>query len=481
MKKISFIGRKQELENLKLLLARRVAALVVIKGRRRIGKSRLIEEFALGRKFLRFEGVAPTMQTTAQAQREEFARQLHHQLGLSGLGKLTDWGDLFTLLAEVTKNEPFVILLDEITWMGSKDPVFLGKLKVVWDQLLQKNPHLILILCGSMSSWIEKNIISSTGFLGRISLKITLGELPLADCSQLLESRGFKQSAEEKFLSLAVTGGVPWYIEQINPSLSASENIRKLCFEPDGLFVEEFKYIFHDLFGKRLPICKKIVQALKGKSKTYEEIAEDLRYPSGGPLSEYLEDLITSGFLEKEHSWSIQTGKELRRIKYRLRDNYLRYYLKFILPHMRKIKRGFFKTMSPFSLPGWEGVLGLQFENLVLNNKEAIWKALGLRVEDILFESPYSQPRTTKQAGCQIDYMIQTRLKTLYLCEIKFSQHPISLEVIREMEKKIKTLSAPKGFACLPVLIHVNGVKQAVLDTGFFVHSMDFGEQLRAD
>lgn len=477
MGQVSFIGRQQELKNLKLLLEKKVPSLVVVKGRRRIGKSRLIEEFAKGKKFLRFEGIAPTRKTTAQQQRDEFARQLHHQLGLPGLGGVKDWGDLFTLLAEVTKNEAVVILFDEITWMGSKDSVFLGKLKVVWDQHFQKNPHLVLILCGSMSSWIEKNIISSTGFVGRISLKLTLDELPLSDCSRLLEDRGFKGSAQEKFLALMVTGGVPWYIEQINPALSIAENIRKLCFEPEGLFVEEFKYIFHDLFGKRLPICKKIVESLKDGAKSYQEIADSLEYASGGPLSGYLEDLITSGFLEREHSWSIQTGEQLKTSRFRIRDNYLRYYLKFILPYLRKIKSGLFIKTSPFHLPGWEGVLGLQFENLVLNNRMAVWQELGIRGEDIVFENPYLQLKTTKQEGCQIDYVVQTRFKTVYLCEIKFSQRPISKDIIREMEKKIAALKVPKGFACLPVLIHVNGATPAVIESGFFARIIDFTEQ----
>lgn len=78
----SFIGREKELNELKLLHNRKLATLVVIKGRRRIGKSRLIEEFARGKKFLRFEGIAPTRKTTAKMQREEFARQIHRQLGL---------------------------------------------------------------------------------------------------------------------------------------------------------------------------------------------------------------------------------------------------------------------------------------------------------------------------------------------------------------------------------------------------------------
>jgi hypothetical protein len=477
-KKNLFIGRQKELKELNLLLTRKTAALVVIKGRRRIGKSRLIEEFAKGKPFLRFEGVAPTRRTTAQAQREEFARQIHQQLGIPGLQHVKDWGDLFTLVAEATKKEEVVILFDEITWMGSKDPVFLGKLKIVWDQHFKQNPNLILILCGSMSSWIEKNIIASTGFLGRISLKLSLGELSLHECNRLLETHGFKGSSQEKFMLLAVTGGVPWYIEQIHPSLPAHENIRKLCFEPDGLFVDEFKFIFHDLFGKRLPICKKIVESLKDGSKEYTEIAEDIQYSSGGPLSEYLDDLITSGFLEREHTWSLQSGKEIKLIKYRIRDNFIRYYLKYILPSLRRIKKGLFKTVNPFNMPGWEGVMGLQFENLVLNNRASIWNALELRLEDIVFENPYFQTKTLKQAGCQIDYLIQTRFKNLYICEIKFSHKPISKEVIQEIKEKLKAIKSLKGFAYIPILIHMGGVTKAVKDSDFFAHILDFSDNL---
>lgn len=477
-KKNLFIGRQKELKELNLLLTRKTAALVVIKGRRRIGKSRLIEEFAKGKTFLRFEGVAPTRRTTAQAQREEFARQIHQQLGIPGLQHVKDWGDLFTLVAEATKKEEVVILFDEITWMGSKDPVFLGKLKIVWDQHFKQNPNLILILCGSMSSWIEKNIIASTGFLGRISLKLSLGELSLHECNRLLETHGFKGSSQEKFMLLGVTGGVPWYIEQIHPSLTAHENIRKLCFEPDGLFVDEFKFIFHDLFGKRLPICKKIVESLKDGPKEYAEIAEDIQYSSGGPLSEYLDDLITSGFLEREHTWSLQSGKELKLSKYRIRDNFIRYYLKYILPSLRRIKKGLFKTVNPFNMPGWEGVMGLQFENLVLNNRASIWNALELRLEDIVFENPYFQTKTLKQAGCQIDYLIQTRFKNLYICEIKFSHKPISKEVIAELKKKLQAVKSLKGFAYIPILIHMGGVTKAVKDSDFFAHILDFSDNL---
>ena len=102
-------------------------------------------------------------------------------------------GELVYNISQVTpKGRRVILMLDEITWMGSKDSAFLGKLKIVWDLYFSKMPNLILILCGSVSSWIEKNIISSTAFFGRISHKIHLRELSLVECNQLLEKIGFQ-------------------------------------------------------------------------------------------------------------------------------------------------------------------------------------------------------------------------------------------------------------------------------------------------
>src|SRR3989338_7206382 len=179
---MKFIGREKELKLLKRLAQQRSASFLVVRGRRRIGKSRLIEEFSKPYKLFSFSGIAPTPQTTAQDQRDEFAMQLVNQ-GFPKI-RMEDWNELFWLLADKSKKGRVVILFDEISWMGSEDPLFLGKLKNAWDLHFKKNPQLMLILCGSASSWIEKNILSNTGFLGRISFTLTLDELPLYDCQQ---------------------------------------------------------------------------------------------------------------------------------------------------------------------------------------------------------------------------------------------------------------------------------------------------------
>lgn len=294
----------------------------MVKGRRRIGKSRLVEEFAKEKHFFVFSGIPPVEGTTEQSQRDVFAKQLGTQIGLPGI-QAQDWSDLFGLLARYTLEGQFVILFDEILWTGSKDPTFLGKLKNAWDLEFKKNPQLILILCGSVSTWIEKNIISSTAFFGRISLYLTLEELPLNGCNKLLDHIGFRGSVYEKFKLLSVSGGVPWYIEQIQSNLNADDNIKNLCFLKDGILFKEFDLIFHDLFERRSEIYRPIVEFLAEGSKEFNDISKALKYQKSGALSAYLDDLIQSGFITRDYTWSIKAGKPSRLSHFRLSDNYL--------------------------------------------------------------------------------------------------------------------------------------------------------------
>ena len=476
MQKDLFTGRKRELQDLKSLLGKKSASLVVIRGRRRIGKSRLVEEFAKGMPFFTFTGLPPDKDTDAKMQRKEFVRQLKLQFGLPG-PETDDWGDIFTMLSMALPKGRVILMLDEITWMGSKDRTFLGKLKIVWDLYFSKMPNLILILCGSVSSWIEKNIISSTAFFGRISHKIHLRELSLVECNQLLEKIGFRGSTQEKFMILSLTGGIPWYIEQINSKLTALENIRRLCFTPDGLLVDEFKNIFHDLFGKRTEIYGKIVNFLANGPADNSSIAENIHYVNSGQMSEYLENLVLAGYLGKEHTWSIKTGKESRISRYRIRDNFLRFYLKYMAPNLSKIERDTFRNISLYSIPSWETMMGLQFENLVLNNRDLILHALGVRPEEVVYDNPFFQKKGLHKQGCQIDYLVQTRFGNLFVLEVKFSRQPITLS-IEEMQTKLNALQTPRGTAKLPVLIHVNGVTPEVEESGFFSRIIDFDKLL---
>lgn len=472
---LPFIGRKAELAELERFSKKKAASLIVIKGRRRIGKSRLIAEFAKTRAFYAFMGLPPHVATTAQSQRDEFAKQLNVNTGLPEI-KADDWSKLFALLSQKTQKGKVIVLFDEISWMGSEDPDFLGKIKNAWDNYFNKNPQLIFIICGSASSWIEKNILSSTGFLGRVSYTMTLHELPLNECDYFWGQYANRISSYEKLKILSVIGGVPKYLEEIDPSLSAEENIKNLCFKSGALLVNEFNNIFNDLFLRDSVTYRKIIVNLVSGIKDFTEIAKALNVQASGRLSEYLEELELAGFITRDYTWDIKTGQDQKLSQYRLSDNYLRFYLKYIDKYHAKIKRNSFAVKTLTSLPEWRTIMGLQFENLVLNNRRAIHMLLGLRAEDIVSDNPFFQRAGSRQLGCQIDYMIQTRFNTLYICEVKFSKQVIGLEILEELEKKIARLKRPKGFSIRPVLIHVNGVNESVIESNFFSSIIDFGD-----
>lgn len=473
-----FIGRTTELAELRRLLDSRRADLVIVEGRRRIGKSRLVEEFGRGKRFLQFSGLAPTPETDAQTQRDEFTRLLSEQ---TGLPKLTsdDWATLFQLLARETARGRVIILLDEISWMAFGDPTFLSKLKTAWDLYFSKNPKLMLILCGSVSSWIQKNIISSTAFLGRPSRDIKLDELTLPECNQFWPAKA-PISPYEKLKVLSVTGGVPRYLELIDPSLSAEDNIRRMLFSRNSILLNEFNFIFSDTFGARSEIYRKIIVNLLKGSASLAELLTAAAKTKTGDYSEYLNDMVTAGFLARDYTWKPAGGELSKLSHYRLKDNFIRFYLRYVAPNRARIESGLFDTRSLASLPGWEGMLALQFENLVLNNSHRVIERLGVPLEDVIFASPFFQRKTLVQPGCQIDLAIQTRFNTFYLCEIKFSRLPLKSNIIPEVTRKLEALKLPRQFSARPVLIHVNGTHKDVVETRFFSSIIDFSELLTA-
>jgi len=467
----AFIGRKQELARLKALHNKQIPSLVVVKGRRRVGKSRLIAEFASKNpqnKLWEFSGLAPGEGMTAQSQRDYFARQLAL---LSKIPPLTfqDWSDAFEHLT-LHVNSGDIILFDEISWMGAKDPNFIPKLKAWWDK--QRVP-MFLVFCGSVSTWIEENILKSTAFFGRINLSIALEPLSIPESAELLRKIGFKGSSYDIYKLLGVLGGIPWYLEQLNPSISTDENIKQLAFEKDGLLVLEFERIFHDLFNGKGATYKKILNTLKGGMRTLAEIRETIDFTHSGTLSTMMEHLITAGFVQKQRLWSFKTAKPLKQSLYRICDPYMRFYLKVIEPQLSRISLGGFKDMLLSALPGFDAHMGLQIEHLLLQNRALLLKAIGISPIDIVCDGPYRQSTTTTQKGCQIDYLAQTLTKNLFICEFKFKRRELGVDIIDDMKEKINALKVPKGFATVPVLFHLGGVASSVETAGYFYRIID--------
>ena len=473
-----YVGRERETAELLELRRKRTASLVVIKGRRRIGKSTFIRQSAKHfDRLLAFEGLAPRDGLSARQQLAAFAEQLAQQTSLPKVS-IDNWPQAFQLLNTVipTKGST-LILLDEISWMSIGERDFAGHLKSAWDTLLSQHSRLIVVLCGSVSSWIDRNILASPGFVGRCSLSLSLEPLALPECNAFW--RGKRATASEKLKILSVTGGVPRYLEEIDPSHSAEHNIHRLCFEPGGLLFREAEQIFHDVFDRRAETYRQIMSTLVEGTRTVSEIGAKLKHKRGGSLSFALDELAAAGFLRRDVSFSPRTGDAYERaIRYRLSDNYMRFYLKYVEPRRSQIEKKLYRKSPLDSLVAWDTIFGLQVENLVLQSFDALRSRLGLDRAEIINVGPYVQARTLRRAGCQIDLLLRTR-RTVHVVEIKL-RDVIDRSVIDEVKHKVDRLDGARGLSVRTALLYSGELDPRVEGEDYFDFVIPLGDLLQA-
>lgn len=474
MKKQKIYGRQAELTLLDNYYNKLSSCFIAIYGRRRIGKSYLVNTFAEGKPFYKFIGLAPDQHTSAEDQKAAFRHSLEGY-GVPCAG-VEDWLDLFRLLALKVEGKKAIIFLDEISWMASGDHTFLPKLKTAWDEYLKLQSNVQFIICGSVSSWIEKNVLSSTAFVGRVDHVISLKALSLSACNAFWPNKNI--SAYEKFKVLSITGGVPLYLQSFDLNCSFEQNMERLCLSSGGLLLREFEVIFHDLFNRKASIYKDIVMALVKGPLDAKNISKAIDWSQSGVLTDYLNDLLTAGFISRDYVWQFKTGEVSKNSRFRLSDNYLRFYLRCLQKHKAKIEQQTVAKPNIAQISNIDSILGLQFENLVLANRELILEALGIRPEDVVFENPYFQKAGKTQSGCQIDYLIQTRFNGLFICEIKFTKSLVRHTVIKEVQNKIDTLKKPRNFSCFPVLIHMGDIEERILEEDYFMKVINFSEFL---
>ena len=463
-----FFGRDEELASLGALWEKPTPSLVICRGRRRIGKSTLFTKFAIESKakFIRLEGIAPEHGMGNQDQLDAFMRQLSEQSG-APFSRVDNWHDAFRMLdMGLGGRRRKVVLLDEISWMGHYEPGFAGQLKAAWDRRFHERSNLVVAVCGSVSSWIADNILNNTGFVGRISRDLVLDELPLRDATKFWGGAAERRSAQDLLDVFSVTGGVPRYLEEVRPSLSALENIRRMCFLPDGTLFKDFKRIFADVFGERAMLKRRILQTLANGALGGAEIAAGLGIGRGGTVTAELSELELAGFVARDSGLNPETLEKSRNVQYRLSDNYTRFYLQYVEPRESEIEGRKFKFATLESLPRWSAVLGLQFENLVVANFDRIQELLGLRGVEILSAAPWRKQGRGKGDGVQIDLLVQTP-KSVYVVEVK-RRNRIGDEVIGEMRGKLDRIRFKGGKSIRTALVYCGELSPTVRGSGFF-------------
>lgn len=463
-----FFGREQELDNLASLWLKRAPSLVVCSGRRRIGKSTLVEEFASRSKcrFIEIAGLAPDEGVDNEKQLRNFCERLAAQTGLPE-ARVDGWAKAFdALFAAVGARGRIVVLLDEISWMGAFDKGFAAYLKNAWDMQFSKRDGLVLVLCGSVSSWIKKNILMSKAFVGRVSMAISLEELPLAVCRRFWGNAADRTPIGDVVEFLSVTGGVPKYLSELRPSLSADENIRRLCFSKGGYLFDEFDRIFTDIFRKTADEKGRMVELLCEGPKSVKTLAAALGCSSNGHLSDALGELCEAGFLSSDNGLNPSTGREVREVHYRVSDNYVRFYLKYIKPRANAIKKGSLESMDVSRLPGWDSMLGIQFECLVRNNLRRLLSLIGMGSAIVTSAAPYVVRGGRRGEGIQIDLLVQTS-KSVCVVEIKRKSF-MGPEVEDEVQEKIRRLNLPRAVSVRTALVYMGTISAALEESGYF-------------
>ena len=463
-----FVGRERDLKDLGALWGRDHGVLVTCRGRRRIGKSTLIEEFAArsGARFICIEGLAPRKGMTDATQRRWFCEKVAEQAGREAVCSAT-WSLAFAQLdGLLTSGRRIVVLLDEISWMGGYNPDFAGYLKEAWDRKFRRHPDLVFVLCGSVSAWIAENILDSTGFVGRDSLDIELKELPPLQCQQMLGPAGERMSVREKIDLLSVTGGIPKYLEDVRPELSVDENVRRMCFMPRGILFREFDEIFNGVFGRRAKTRARILDMLMAGPKSAVELAETDGKTPNGSYARALKDLRLAGYVAGDGGLNPCTGEPSREERFRVSDNYTRFYLHYIKPRRQMVEKDLFEFSSLEQLSGLDGMFGLQFENLVLGNLQTLFPMLGLESSLVLSAAPYHQRATAGREGCQIDLMIQTQ-RMLMIVEIK-RRREIGHEIIDEVDAKARKLKFRGGLSLRTALVYDGRLSPSVAADRYF-------------
>ncbi len=326
-----FIGRNHELVLFRQHLQDHSRAqLIVIYGRRRIGKSTLIQEAVKeedDRTTLFFEGIEGAGRRT---QIDQLLEDLARQTGRVRLGA-KNWREVFQGLGELMQEGRWVLVFDEFPWMGVGRTQIVSELKLYWDRW-RKNPNICLFLCGSVASFMTRHVVHSKALHNRKTLEMRIGPLTLREVGTFIEHR----STREKAQLYMCLGGVPKYLEQINPRTSLEKNLNRLCFSANGFFIEEYETLFKEQF-RSLKVYESIVESLAGEPSSASALTRELGIARGGGFQQQVQNLVLAQFVrEYAPVQAAHRGARRRTRLYKLVDPFLIFYFRYI-HHNRKL------------------------------------------------------------------------------------------------------------------------------------------------
>lgn len=421
--KNQFVGRNKERKILEGALQSNEAEMVAVIGRRRVGKTFLIQ--TIFKKNIIFE-LTGTQDASASEQLENFAEVMTELINPKfPIKRPESWQEAFRILKSYLKDqlnnkEKVVLFFDELPWLATGRGGFLRAYSYFWNSWAC-HQNLLIAICGSAASWMIKNVVNNTGGLhNRITQRIYLQPFDLVETELFFKSRKIEFNRYEIVQIFMVTGGIPHYLKEIHPGKSAAQNINRICFSENGLLRAEFSALYPALFSNpEIPIKVVRILAQTHAGMTRQKILTALKIKSGENITKVLTELSQSGFISNYRPF----GKKNRNTLYRLTDEYSLFYLKFIEPADKTGDNTWQLLSQTQSYKIWAGYA---FENICLKHILPIKKALGIAGVYSISSSFYKKG-TAKEPGAQIDLVIDRNDNVVTLVEIKFSSKPYTI------------------------------------------------------
>ena len=423
------IGRKEEQQILHSAAQSENSEFVAVYGRRRVGKTYLIRE-TFGYKFtFQHTGLA---KGNTKEQLFSFAISLR-DAGYDDCPIPKSWLEAFSLLSAYLKNstdEKKIVFLDELPWMDTPRSNFISAFEHFWNSWASARKDIVLIICGSATSWIINKVINDHGGLhNRVTKQIALQPFTLKECEMFAKSRGLEMSRYQLAECYMVLGGIPYYWSLLEKGLSLAQNIDKIIFAKNGKLSNEFNQLYASLFKSPEQYID-IVTAL-GKKKvgmTREEIIAATDKYSNGALSKILDELEYCGFIRKYNGFD----KKSKQAIYQLIDNYTLFYFKFIQQNENNDEHFWSASIDSAMHRAWSG---LAFERLCMAHTQQIKAALGIAG---VLSNVYSWRKEADEMsdGAQIDLLIDRKDQVINLCEMKYSLSEYAIDA--EYEQKLR-------------------------------------------
>ena len=423
------IGRKEEQQILHSAAQSENSEFVAVYGRRRVGKTYLIRE-TFGYKFtFQHTGLA---KGNTKEQLFSFAISLR-DAGYDDCPIPKSWLEAFSLLSAYLKNsadEKKIVFLDELPWMDTPRSNFISAFEHFWNGWASARKDIVLIICGSATSWIINKVINDHGGLhNRVTKQIALQPFTLKECEMFAQSKGLEMSRYQLAECYMVFGGIPYYWSLLEKGLSLAQNIDKIIFAKNGKLSNEFNQLYASLFKSPEQYID-IVTAL-GKKKvgmTREEIIAATDKYSNGALSKVLDELEYCGFIRKYNGFD----KKSKQAIYQLIDNYTLFYFKFIQQNENNDEHFWSASIDSAMHRAWSG---LAFERLCMAHTQQIKAALGIAG---VLSNVYSWRKGADEMsdGAQIDLLIDRKDQVINLCEMKYSLSEYVIDA--EYEQKLR-------------------------------------------